>query len=100
MYYATWKPATDVHCSGKQWLIRMELAGVSLREVQMEVRRHVLTVQGRRRDMLLQQGFICQTLEISYTTFERSFSFPALIDINSINSEYKDGILRITLSTL
>lgn len=99
MYYATWKPATDIFRSGTRWLVRMELAGVSRHEVELLVRQQVLTVRGRRRDLRLQGGFVCHSLEISYSNFERSFSFPAPIDADSLDVEFRDGLLHILLST-
>lgn len=100
MYFATWQPATDIFRSGKRWLVRMELAGVSHRDVELLVQQHRLVVSGRRRDLRLQTGFVCHSLEISYSNFERSFSFPALIDAASISTEFSDGLLHILLDTL
>ena len=100
MYYTTWKPATDVFYSGRQWLIRMELAGVSPAEIDLVAQRDQLTVRGRRRDVLLQKGYICHSLEISYTRFEKQVVLPGLIDTRSIRTEYRDGILRIMLEIL
>ena len=100
MYYTTWKPATDVYYSGRHWLIRMELAGVSPAEIEISARRDLLTVRGRRRDLLLQRGYVCHSLEISYTGFEKQVALPGLIDTASIRTEYRDGILRIMLDTL
>lgn len=99
MFFATWKPATDILYSGNQWLIKMELAGVSPSEVQLSVQGSVLTVKGRRRDLLLQSGYTCHSLEISYSDFARSLTFPAPIDADSIQTECRDGILRIYLDT-
>ena len=100
MFYATWQPAADIHYSGKQWLIKLELAGVSPAEVQLVAQGNELTVRGRRRDLLLQSGFTCHALEITYTRFERRIALPATIDSASIACEYRDGILRIYLRTL
>lgn len=100
MFYSNWQPATDVFCAGRQWLVRMELAGVSPTEIQLLAQRDVLTVSGRRRDMLLQSGYTCYSLEISYSGFERKIALPGLIDTASIRTEYRDGILRIYLNTL
>jgi HSP20 family protein len=99
MYYATWKPATDIFYSGNQWLIRMELAGVAAEEVQVLALRNVLTVRGRRRDLRIQSGFVCHALEISYSHFERSINLPADISVPSIRLEFQDGILNIYLTT-
>ncbi len=100
MYYATWKPATDIFRSGQRWLVRMELAGVSRSEVELLVQQQRLTVRGRRRDLRLHGSFVCHSLEISYSNFERSFSFPGPIDADSISTEFRDGLLHILLSTL
>lgn len=99
MIFATWKPPADVFYSGNRWVIKVELAGISPSEVEIEARGSTLTVRGRRRDLLLQQGFSCHTLEISYCNFERSLSLPAPIDTDSIAWEYRDGILQIQLRT-
>jgi HSP20 family protein len=99
MYFATWKPATDIFYSGNQWLIRMELAGVSPGEVQVVTQHNVLTVRGRRRDLLVQRGFVCHALEISYSHFERTVTLPARISVPSIRLEFHDGILHISLTT-
>ena len=99
-YAATWKPATDLFRSGNDWLIKMELAGVSPAEVQLHAQRNVLYVHGRRRDVCVQSGYTCHRLEINYTNFERSIALPGEIDAGCIRTEYHDGILRIYLRTL
>ncbi len=100
MFYTTWKPATDLFSAGNDWLIKMELAGVSPAEMQLVAQRNVLQVRGRRRDLYVQSGFTCHSLEICYTDFERNITLPAVIDAASIRYEYRDGILRIFLRTL
>lgn len=99
MYFATWKPAADIFYSGNQWLIRVELAGVSPAEVQVLTQGRELTVRGRRRDLRVQHGFICHALEISYSHFERTINLPARIATSSIRLEFQEGILNIYLTT-
>lgn len=99
-YAASWKPATDLFRAGNDWLIKMELAGISLPDVQLHVQRNVLHVKGRRTDVLVQGGYTCHRLEINYTDFERSITLPGVIDAGAIRTEYRDGILRIYLRTL
>ena len=99
MYFATWKPAADIFYSGNQWLIRMELAGVSPAEVQVLAQHKELTIRGRRRDLRVQRGFVCHALEISYSHFERTISLPGRIAVSSIRLEFEEGILSIYLTT-
>ena len=77
----------------------MELAGVEAEEVQLLALRNVLTVRGRRRDLLIQHGYVCHALEISYSHFERSITLPAVISVPSIRMEFANGILSIYLTT-
>ncbi|MEY4642603.1 MAG: hypothetical protein RLZZ227_2597 [Pseudomonadota bacterium] len=100
MFYATWKPPVDLFRAGTEWLVRLELAGVSPSEIHVVVQQNVLLVTGRRRDLLLHHGYTCHTLEINYTGFERCITLPAAIDAPSVRSEYQDGILKIYLGTL
>lgn len=99
MFHNSWQPPADIHHAGRQWLIKLELAGVSPAEMHVYALGNELTVQGRRRD-LLQSGFVCHRLEINYTAFARTFTFPAPIDSGSVTCEYRDGILRVWLNTL
>ena len=100
MFYTPWKPATDLFSAGNEWLIKMELAGVLPAEIELRAHHNVLQVRGRRRDLHVQSSYTCHALEISYTDFERSITFPAEIDAASVRNEYRDGILRIFLRTL
>ncbi len=99
MFHAGWQPPADVYHAGTQWLIKLELAGVSPDELDVRAQGNELVVRGRRRD-LLQRGFVVQQMEIMYSAFARSFALPAPIDAASITCEYRDGILRIWLTTL
>jgi HSP20 family protein len=99
MFYPCWKPATDIFNAGNRWLVKLEIAGVALADIGLLVRGRQLTVRGRRRDLVLQRGFICHSLEISYSDFERNLEFPAFILPGSISSEFHDGILYIHLDT-
>ena len=99
MIFATWKPPADVFYSGNHWVIKIELAGIAPSELQIEAQGARLLVRGRRRDLLLQRGFSCHSLEISYCDFERNINLPSPIVRSSINWEYRDGMLQIQLNT-
>lgn len=98
-FFPPWKPPADIFYSGNQWLIKVELAGIAPDEVEIVARGTTLVVRGRRRDLLLRQGFSCHTMEISYSHFERSFSLPDPIVQNSIDFDYQWGILLVSFAT-
>ena len=98
-FFSPWKPPADIFYSDTQWLIKIELAGISPDEVVILAQGSSLTVKGRRRDLMLRQGFSCHSMEITYSSFERSFALPARIVADSIHWDYQQGILLISFST-
>lgn len=99
MIFSPWNPHADVFYSGNQWLIHLELAGIAPDEVEIFAEGGRLTVRGRRRDLLVRQGFACHSMEITYSSFERTFALPARILPDSIRRDYRQGILQIHFAT-
>lgn len=97
-FFSPWTPPADLFHSGNRWLIKIELAGISPDEVEIVPRGATLQVRGSRRDMTLRQGFACHSMEITYSKFARSFSFPGPIDPASVQWDYQQGILLISVS--
>lgn len=92
-----WRPAADLYRTNDGWLIKMELAGVRPEDLQVVAQNRWLSVTGARRDVLLEVGCRCQSLEISYDSFERRFEFPFDLDHAQIQSEFQWGMLLIRI---
>lgn len=88
-----WRPAADVYRTADGWLIKIELAGVSEQDVQIEVHGSELTVSGQRRDLHIELGCHCQSLEISYDRFERTFEFPCALAAGDPQIRFDNGML-------
>lgn len=73
-----WSPAVDVYVSedGGEWLVKVDAAGVSPRDVDVRVEGRELVVRGARRDALVHEGYRVHQMEISYSEFERRISLP------------------------
>lgn len=93
-----WCPLADVYRCGYGWVVKLDLAGVRIEDVQMNVAGRRLTVQGLRRDWLCGEGHQCHSMEIAYNRFERAIEFPCDLEQVEITSEYDDGMLLIHLS--
>lgn len=96
--FTHWNPPADIYFSGNQWLVKIELAGISPDEVEIITRGASLVVRGKRRDMMLRQGYSCHSMEITYSKFERTFSLPARIVPDTIDWDYQHGLLMISFS--
>jgi HSP20 family protein len=94
-----WQPAIDVYHCNEGWLVKCDLAGVQLDDIQIETQGQLLTILGSRRDWAIGGEFRAYTLEITYSHFRRSVELPCDLDAAEISSEYRDGMLLVSIST-
>jgi HSP20 family protein len=92
-----WLPPVDIMEQGDEIIIKMEIAEVDQKAIDIKVEGDVLTIKGERQ---LEQGTKREDyvrLERPYGTFSRSFSLPNTVDHGKVKASHKDGILRIVL---
>ena len=90
-----WNPAADVYKTNEGWVVKLDLAGVCIDELEIEVRGPLLRVGGCRRDTMYSEGFTYQQMEITYSRFEKSIQFPCSLQGASLQRDYTDGLLII-----
>ena len=92
-----WYPAADVFQSASGWIVKVELAGVSLEDVEIDIQGDTLTIAGTRRDGDCGDCVTFHQLEITYSRFEKTLRFPASIAGAKLEYNYQDGLLIIHL---
>lgn len=92
-----WRPSADIYRTATGWLVKLELAGVRAEDLRVEQKDRWLIVTGARRDTQLETGCSCQSLEISYDSFERRFEFPTDLSQLPIRTEFQHGMLLIRI---
>lgn len=92
-----WKPAADVYRLRSGWLIKVELAGVRMEDVRVQVAGRQVRIGGRRRDLLIQRDWTQYSMELSYNQFERRIELPCELDRASLSLEFREGILLIRI---
>lgn len=92
-----WSPAADVYQMSDGWLVKVDLAGVSPEEVEINIAGRLLVIEGCRRDAVVAESLSYQQLEITYSRFEKTLRFPCVIDGAHIKRDYRDGFLLIFL---
>jgi len=92
-----WYPAADVYQTPDGWVVKVELAGVSPEEIEIDIQGNVLYISGCRRDRSCAAGVAYQQMEITYSNFEKTLSFPSPIDGATLEHQLENGILIITL---
>ena len=90
-------PALDVAEEPGQYLIRVDLPGVTKEDVRVSFDNGVLTVEGERKHEAEQKERSYHRVERSYGKFARSLELGQEVDGQAVKAAYKDGILTITV---
>jgi HSP20 family protein len=89
------RPNLDVTETNDAFVINADLPGVGEEEVDVSVTGNRLTVSGRREAEEVQEGDRYVAIERTYGTFSRSFVLPDSADVDHIQAELTNGVLRI-----
>jgi HSP20 family protein len=90
-------PALDVSETDTAIDVRMDLPGVTAKDIDIQVNGNLLTVSGERKDEKEEKGKTVHRVERSYGNFFRSVTLPCNVVENEVAAEYKDGVLTIKL---
>jgi HSP20 family protein len=92
-----WSPLVDIIEQGDEIIIKMEIAEVDQKGIDIKVDGNAMTIKGERT---LEEGTKREDylrLERPYGTFSRSFSLPTTVDLGKVKASHRDGILRVVL---
>ena len=91
-------PNVDVYYCGdpQRAIVKVDLAGIELSEVGIEVSGRHLAIAGERH-LQETEGRVYQQIEIPSGSFRRVVEFQVEVDAEGANATYEDGILRIEL---
>lgn len=79
------------------FFINMEVPGVSKEDVKISVEDNVLTVKGTKKQEVKTEETNLIINEIYFGEFSRDFNISKDVKIESIDAEYNNGVLKITL---
>jgi HSP20 family protein len=77
--------------------VRMDLPGVTAKDIDIQISGNVLTVRGQRQEEKEEKGRAFHRVERSYGSFSRSGTLPCPVAESEVAAEYRDGVLTITL---
>lgn len=90
-------PAAEASADGKSYTIRIELPGVSEKDVDISVVGGVVTVKGEKTENREEKGETWYFSERQYGAFSRSFRLPGDADEAAVKADLKDGVLVISV---
>ena len=94
---ANWLPAFDVMETDKQYVVRVEAAGLEKSDFSVTVRDGVLTIAGEKKAEDEKDGNDYTYRESRYGRFARSFRLPDEVNEKKVKASYKNGVLTLSV---
>ena len=88
----------DISENDKAFTIRVDVPGVSEKELSIDVAGDRLTISGERKSERDEKSVdTYHVTERTYGHFERSFEFAKNANLEAVEAKYKDGVLTVTV---
>jgi HSP20 family protein len=94
---AAWMPAVELVDAGDNFVLKAQLPGIDPKDVDVQVTREAISISGERHYENTDEKSGYARSEFRYGKFHRVLTLPAHIQNDSVQAEYKDGILMLTL---
>jgi len=90
-------PTLDIHETDNALIVRADLPGMDLPQIDVSVTETTLTLRGEKICDCAGDGTICHLHERSSGTFSRTISLPVAVKAEGVRADYRRGVLEITL---
>jgi len=91
------RPATDMYETPDSYVLRTELPGVAIDDVDISAAGGMLTIRGERRAPEGVKDDQYHSCEMYYGPISRSISIPEQVDINSVEATHENGVMEIRM---
>jgi len=92
-----WAPAVDIIETENELVLKADVPGVELKDIDIQLENGTLTVKGERKFEKEERNRGFHRMERSYGSFVRYFTVPDTVDAENVKADYQNGVLTITL---
>jgi HSP20 family protein len=93
----SFSPRMDIHEADDKYVLSLDLPGMKLEDVHIELENDQLVVHGTRQSISDKQGERYHRIERVFGEFRRSVKLPRGINRDRVEAEYADGVLSVSL---
>ena len=92
-----WVPSIDVKEENKHYLVRADVPGVKITDIDVSMENGILTIKGKRESEIKEEKENYLRVERSRGSFMRQLSLPEAVDQDKIEASCREGVLEIKL---
>lgn len=96
-FFGRWSPNVDIYEDQNSLVLEADLPGLKPEDFKLAIENYKLTLSGERKLEKDEKSENYHRVERSYGSFTRVFTLPPTVDVENVNAEFKDGVLRVTL---
>lgn len=90
----TFTPVSETLHEGEDFVVRLELPGVALEDLTVELVDNRVVVSGEKREVR-EEAQQVKLREIRYGKFKRVYPVPTRTTADSVEADFKDGVLTV-----
>ena len=94
---AGYVPSIDIVEEKDNYVVRVDLPGLSKDDVSVTLQDNFLTIKGERKAEAESKDANYYRRERVYGSFSRTFELPGTVDPKKIDAHFRDGVLHVTL---
>jgi HSP20 family protein len=95
---ANFAPPVDVYEDEHNITLKIEVAGIDEKDIDVSIENNTLTVRGERTLEKEEKEENFQRVERQYGSFTRSFTLPNSVDPEQVTADYNKGVLKIRVA--
>jgi len=95
---ANFIPPVDIYEDDHNITLQIEIPGVREEDIDVRLENNVLTITGERKLENEEKKQNFHRIERQYGKFVRSFTLPNTVNADSVNAEFNDGVLRVSIA--
>jgi len=92
-----WEPPMDVFETDTEFVVVMDISGMSRRDISVFTDGNILRIGGVRKDLLPAGRKQFHSLEIQAGPFQRLIGIPVEVVADSVSTHYSNGLLEVRL---
>lgn len=92
-----WSPAVDIAETDNELVLKADVPGVKLDDINIEVENGTLSISGSRSHSSEGNAGGYHRQERFYGSFHRAFVLPETVDLEKVAAGYENGVLTITM---
>ncbi|MDJ0702522.1 MAG: Hsp20/alpha crystallin family protein [Leptolyngbyaceae cyanobacterium MO_188.B28] len=93
----TWTPAINLVDQGNNFILKVQLPGITANDIDVQVTREAVIISGDRKEVAPESGQTVLYSDVRYGPFRRVVSLPEAIQNSQVAADFDQGVLTITL---